>query len=321
MKILLTGPCGRMGYTTCMRLLEAGYDVRCFDTKNNYSAHPEGFNESIKKYLDSKNYQCEWQWGDIRNIDDVKKAVANDIDVIIHHAAMTLPSQCEEEWETCWETNYQGTLNVIEAIQASSKAPKLIFSSSVANYGYQRPDNKKFSEEDNLPATCTYAATKIASEIAIKKSGIQYNIMRMASAIDFQAPHIYLATLPFMAERIIKENKLKTPSSPAHFVSVDDVNTAYLSLINDTQSVNSAFNIAGPEDCCITFKAFQDELAAMLGMETSDDDWGEHRYPQYYYDIASSDAALKYVNTNRQGLVDNMLNAINEMEAFMNITS
>lgn len=317
MKVLLTGPCGRVGFTTLTRLLEAGHDVRCFETKNEFSAHPEGFNESVKGYLDSMGFECEWQWGDIRSAEDVKKAVGEDIDVVIHHAAMTLPSQCEEEWEDCWAINYQGTLNVIDAIKASKVSPKLIYSSSVANYGYQRDDNKKFSEGDALPSTCTYAATKIASELAIKASGIRYNIMRMASAIDFRAPHIYLASLPFMVSRIQKENNLKTKDSPAHFISVDDVNTAYLNLIGNDKYEHDVFNIAGPDDCCSTFKSLQDELAGMLGMETSEDDWGKYRYPQYYYDISHSDGALNYAKTSRQGIVNNMLNAIGDLEAFM----
>ena len=103
---------------------------------------------------------------------------------------MTLPSHCEEEWEYCWDVNYYGTLNVIEAIQRSARSPKLLFSSSVANYGYPVAGIDAFVETDLQPSTCTYAATKIASELAIRKSGINYTIMRMASAIDYRAPHL-----------------------------------------------------------------------------------------------------------------------------------
>lgn len=320
MKVLLTGPCGRVGYTTFQRLIEAGHEVRAFDTRNDYSAHPQGFNEAVERYFANKRYCYQWQWGDITNAEVVRAAVADDIDVVIHHAAMALPSQCEEEWETCWEINYYGTLNVIQAIQQSAKKPKLLFSSSIANYGYPPADARKFTEQDRLPAVCTYAATKVASELAIRRSGIDYNIIRMASATDFRAPHIHMASMPFMQDRIKKENLLKNPASPAHFVSVDDVNEAYLKLIDRTDYVKEIFIIAGPESCQTTFKGFQDELGRMLGMDV-DVEWGTAQYPQYYYDITKSNQALQYANTELDGMLRNFSEAICDVAEFLELSA
>ncbi|HUL98101.1 MAG TPA: NAD-dependent epimerase/dehydratase family protein, partial [Mycobacterium sp.] len=92
MKVLLTGPCGRIGYTTFTRLLQAGHQVRCFDTKTGFPSHPDGFNESIERFWRNKGYAFEWQWGDIRNPKDVRRAVDDDVDAVIHYAAMTLPT-------------------------------------------------------------------------------------------------------------------------------------------------------------------------------------------------------------------------------------
>lgn len=320
MKVLLTGPCGRVGYTTFQRLAEEGYELRAFDTRKDYSAHPEGFNEAVERYFSKKGYSYEWQWGDITQAEDVRQAVADDVDVVIHHAAMALPSQCEEEWERCWEINYYGTLNVIEAIKQSAKKPKLLFSSSIANYGYQRDDNHVFTEDDLLPSVCTYVATKVASELAIRKSGIDFNILRMASATDFRAPHIHMASMPFMQDRIRKENLLKNPASPAHFISVDDVNNAYLKLIKDDKHIGQIFNIAGPDSCRITFKEFQDELGRMLGMDV-DVEWGTGKYPQYYYDITKSNQALNYANTELNGLLENFSEAIGDVAEFLELSA
>ncbi len=318
MKVLLTGPSGRVGYTTFTRLLEAGHEVRCFDTRNDFLSHPQGFNESIERYWRNKGHSFEWVWGDIRNADDVAAALSDDIDVVIHHAAMTLPSHCEEQWEYCWEVNYYGTLNVIQAIQQANNSPKLIFSSSVANYGYPVAGREHFVETDLQPSTCTYAATKIAAELAIRKSGINFTIMRMASAIDYRAPHMVMMGSTKMAERGAKEMKLKTPSSPAHWVSTDDVNTAYLNAINNPASDKRTFNIAGPEDCRVTFKSFQDEIMVAMGGEpSSDSDWGENAYPQHYYDVSQADAVLDCVKTPRGQILQNMVDALSDIGDFL----
>ena len=120
---------------------------------------------------------------------------------------------------------------------------------------------------------------------------------------------------------MIKENKLKTTTSPAHWVSTDDVNTAYLNAINNPASDGKAFNIAGPEDCRTTFKSMQDEIAIALGGKaSSEEDWGGNPYPQRYYDISASDAVLDYVKTPRAGIIKNLVDALGNMDEFYNLS-
>ncbi|MEM9255254.1 MAG: NAD(P)-dependent oxidoreductase [Pseudomonadota bacterium] len=321
MKVLLTGPSGRVGYTTFTRLLEAGHEVRCFDTSSAFPSHPNGFNESIECYWRNRGYEFEWLWGDVRSADAVRQAVAKDIDIVIHHAAMTLPSHCEEEWEYCWDVNYYGTLNVIDAIANSGGSAKLLYSSSVANYGFPVEGHDAFRESDLQPSTCTYAATKIASELAIKKSGINYTIMRMASAIDYRAPHMVMMSTSDMRDRGAKEMKLKTPTSPAHWVSTDDVNTAYINAMVNSDSDRRVFNIAGPDSCRTTFKSFQDEISVALGGKAStDSEWGTNAYPQHYYDISAANAVLDFAKTPLPKILQNMVDSVQDIGEFLELS-
>lgn len=318
MKVLLTGPCGRIGYSTLSRLLEAGHQVRCLETRDGFISHPRGFNVAAEAFLRSKGLDYEWQWGDIRNPEDVAEAVNDDIDAVLHFAAITLPSQCEEEWEYCWEVNYYGTLNVIDAIKASPRSPKLIYASSVAVYGFPAPEGSVFVETDLLPSTCTYAATKIASELAVRRAGINYSIMRIASCTDCPAPQLMVSGLPEMADRFRKETRLKMATSPAHIVSRDDVNTACLNALDNPQSDRGIFTLAGPEDCRITFGALREEMARLAGGGgTQADEWGEHPYPQGYYDTTHSDAVLHYVRTSRAGIMQNIAAAMQGIGEFL----
>ena len=318
MNVLLTGPCGRVGYKTLASLLDAGHEVRCFDTRNGFVSHPEGFNEACEALLRSRGLQYEWIWGDIRDAAQVRAAVGDDVDAVIHHAAMTLPSHCEEEWEYCWDVNYYGTLNVLDAIADSSRSPKLVYSSSVAVYGYPAPGGSVFTESDLLPSVCTYSATKIASELAIRKSGVNYSIMRMASCPDSDAPQLFLSGTPGMQDRARKESLLKMPSSPAHWISCTDVNTAYLNALDNPRSDRGIFNIAGPEDCRSTFGAMRDEMNTALGGQSSATvEWGDSPYPQGYYDITLSQDVLDYAHTPCGGIIANMMTAIGGVGDFL----
>ncbi|MGO9101635.1 MAG: NAD-dependent epimerase/dehydratase family protein [Mycobacterium sp.] len=317
--MLLTGPCGRIGYTTFTRLLQAGHNVRCFDTKTGYLSHPDGFNESIERFWRNKGYSFEWKWGDVRNANDVRQAVDDDIDAIIHHAAMTLPTDCEEEWEYCWDVNFFGTLNVIDAILASPRSPKLLYSSSVANYGYPVEGKEHFVESDPLTPTCTYAATKIACELAIRKAGINYTIMRIGPAPDVGAPHLAMMADPDYIARITKD---KSYESPGHFVSFDDVNTAYLNALDNVESDRRTFNLVGPADCRTTFGSMLDGLSAALGQSPSPDDlWGSGPYPEHYYDSALSDSVLHYVRTGRAGIIANVQSAVDDIAEFVSLSA
>jgi len=318
MHVLLTGPCGRVGFKTLLRLLDAGHSVRCFDTRNDFPGHPAGFNEACEAMLRGRGLEYDWVWGDIRNPGEVRAAVGDDLDAVIHHAAMTLPTQCEEEWEYCWDVNYSGTMHVIDAILASARAPKLIYSSSVAIYGFPPAHGRDFVETDPLPATCTYAATKIASELAIRRAGINYSIMRMASCPDGGAPQLFLSGSAGMQERLKKEDRLKMPDSPAHFVASADVNTAYLNALDNPRSDRGIFNIAGPADCRTTFGEMKRELAAATGgAPTADDGWGSSPYPQFYYDTTHADDVLDYVHTPSSGILQSMAAGVGGIGEFL----
>ena len=214
---------------------------------------------------------------------------------------------------------YYGTLHVLDAVRAAADSPKLIYSSSVAVYGFPpEGEARDFTESDPLPATCTYAATKIASELAIRRSGVNYTIMRMASCADVAAPHLFLNSLPGMRERNRIETKIKTASSPAHFVSRDDVNMAYLNALDNPDSDHGIFNVAGPADCRTTFKSFRDEMSITMGGEASrDEEWGSSPYPQGYYDTFRSDEVLQYVRTPMAGIIGNTVAATPDIQKFL----
>lgn len=67
--------------------------MRGFDIKD-FMSFPDGFNEKIVDDWKARDLDFEFMWGDLRNPDDVTKAVKDDVDIVIHFGAITMPNEC-----------------------------------------------------------------------------------------------------------------------------------------------------------------------------------------------------------------------------------
>lgn len=166
MKVLLTGAFGNIGSNTLRELIKNGHTVTCFDLKNR---------RTVKMWRRFKNCM-KTIWGDIRNREDVSDAV-KDQDVVLHLAAI-IPPRSEIETDVSEETNITGTRNLIHAIKALSRPPRLLFTSSVSVFGRKidTPPPRKVGEE--LSPTDNYSRHKIICEDMILNSGLTYCILR-----------------------------------------------------------------------------------------------------------------------------------------------
>jgi len=121
-KILITGGAGYVGTSLIPQLLSQGYQVKVFDNLM-YGG------SQLIPFFGNKNF--EFQKGDIRNMEDVKKAV-QDQDFIIHLAAIVGYPACRKNPALAKEVNTEGTKNLISA---AKKNQPIIFASTGSNYG------------------------------------------------------------------------------------------------------------------------------------------------------------------------------------------
>lgn len=150
MKILVTGGAGFIGSHIVEELVQRGDKVRVFD---NFST---GKRENIEKFLD----RIDLVEGDLRNIDDVKKAVSG-VDYILHQAALPSVPRSIEDPITTNEVNVKGTLNIlVSAKEAGVK--RVVCASSSSVYGEAKERVKK----ETMPANplSPYALSKFAGE-------------------------------------------------------------------------------------------------------------------------------------------------------------
>ena len=157
----ITGGAGFIGSSLAERLLEYGNSVVVIDNFNDY--YDVGLKEKnvyeLEKYDKFKLYR-----GDIRNYKDLERVVSeNEIDYIMHLAAMAGVRPSIENPVLYQEVNGIGTQNVLE-IARKHGIKKIVMASSSSVYGNCK--DVPFREDMIVDyAISPYAATKKANEV------------------------------------------------------------------------------------------------------------------------------------------------------------
>ena len=148
---LVTGGAGFIGSHIVDRLLADGYRVRVLD---NFST---GKRENLPDSDD-----LDIITGDVGSFDDVHKAM-KDVELVFHEAAIASVPKTINDPLGSHQTNYVGTLNVLEAARQQG-TKRVVFASSAAVYG-DLPELPK-REDMPLKPLSPYAVDKLASEYA-----------------------------------------------------------------------------------------------------------------------------------------------------------
>jgi len=127
-----------------------------------------------KSVLEGENFQ--YLKLDITKRKEVKKAILDfKPEFIINCAAYTDVDGCERNKSLCWEVNVGGVENLIYA--GKKVGAKIIHLSTDYVFNGKRGS---YTEEDQPDPINYYGKSKLASENAIKASGIDYVIIRTA---------------------------------------------------------------------------------------------------------------------------------------------
>lgn len=131
-KILITGGLGYIGSHSCVALVAAGYEIVILD--NNSTSKPRALNQ-LAKVL---NFSPKFVLGDIRDRAHLDKVFSeNSIAAVMHFAGLKDAAESVFQPLPYFETNVQGTVNLLQAMKHAG-VNCLIFSSSAAVYGEPR---------------------------------------------------------------------------------------------------------------------------------------------------------------------------------------
>ncbi|HIC90175.1 MAG TPA: NAD(P)-dependent oxidoreductase [Anaerolineae bacterium] len=177
MKVLVTGAFGNIGTSTVEALLKQGHTVRCFDVKT----------RANQKVARKFRGQIEVVWGDLRRPQDVTAAV-RDQDVVAH-LAFIIPKmsvtgvESEKHPELARAVNVGGTRNLLDAMEAQPKPPRLIFTSSFHIYGRTEDQPPPRTAFDPVRPIEHYARHKVECEEMVRASGLEWTILRLAATL------------------------------------------------------------------------------------------------------------------------------------------
>ena len=160
-KLIVTGGAGFIGSHLCEFLINKGYNVLCIDNLEN------GNKKNLINLEKNKNFTFMRE--NINNLNFENKAFKN-IECIFHLAALADIVPSIENPLKYFNTNFNGTINILEIIRRN-KIKKIVYAASSSCYGipsFIDKKVKKVSETFPTNPLYPYAESKYLAESAIK---------------------------------------------------------------------------------------------------------------------------------------------------------
>lgn len=213
--------------------------------------------------------KTEHRRGDILDPDAVRSLV-DDADVLVHLAFIVLGSRREAE-----RVNLAGTRTVVESAIASARCQRIVYTSSVAAYGYHRDNPSPLTEQTPVRGSDEhyYSRQKAAVEAMIAEvtapGGVELFVLRPCIVAGPKATALADAMpwhlVPHAVRRLARlmpglRVPLPDPGVPVQLVHHDDLARA-IALCATTDASPGTYNIAGDGTVSVS-----DVVSAMGGL-------------------------------------------------------
>lgn len=242
-KILITGGAGFIGSNLTEHFLNKGYRVTVLD---NFAT---GYRHNIARH--EENTAFTLIEGDIRNIDDCRKAVEG-ADYVLHQAALGSVPRSIKDPITSNDVNVSGFLNVLVAARDAS-VKRFVYAASSSTYG----DSESLPKvEDKIgkplsPYAITKYVNELYAEIFSKTYGIETIGLRYFNVFGRrQDPNgAYAAVIPKFVMQLMKHESPVINGAGDYsrdFTYIDNViqmNELAISTDNP-EAVNTVYNTA-----------------------------------------------------------------------------
>lgn len=170
MKILVTGFTGQLGFDIVKEGLELGYDMVGVGSKDL----------------------------DVTKQEHVSRFVSRaNPDIIIHCAAYTAVDNAEDDNDSCWDINVEGTRNL--ALAAKEIKAKLIYIST--DYVFSGEGEIPFTEADSPSPNGYYGLTKLEGEKVVKEVLDKWFIVRISWVFGINGNNFIKTMLRLAEER------------------------------------------------------------------------------------------------------------------------
>ncbi|MCH3883119.1 MULTISPECIES: SDR family oxidoreductase [Tenacibaculum] len=301
-KILVTGGAGFIGSNLCETLLDKGNQVVCLD---NFAT---GKRENVSHLHENVNFTLIE--GDIRNLEDCKKAVEG-IEFVLHQAALGSVPRSIKDPITSNDVNVSGFLNMLTASRDAG-VKRFVYAASSSTYG----DSKGLPKVEDVigKPLSPYAITKYVNELyadvfaktyGFETIGLRYfNVFGRKQDPD----GAYAAVIPKFVGQFMK-GESPTINGDGNFsrdfTYIDNVLQAnMLALVTEnTEAVNTVYNVAyGDRNTLNDLIGYLKEYLSEYDESISKIKvvHGPNRVGDIPHSLASVDKAKKLLNYNPQ---------------------
>lgn len=304
-KILVTGGAGFIGSNLCEALLKRGDFVVCLD--NFATGHMENLIPLINQYSDTFKLIV----GDIRNIDDCRKAV-DGVDYVLHEAALGSVPRSIKDPATTNAVNIGGFLNMIIASRDAG-IKRFIFAASSSTYG----DSKSLPKVEDVigKPLSPYAITKYVDELyadvfARTYEGFEYIGLRYFNVFGRrQDPNgAYAAVIPLFVKKFMNHESPNINGDGEYsrdFTYIDNVIQMNIRAMETTNpdAVNQIYNTAFGERTTLNqLVSYLKEFLSALDphIASIEPTHGPNRAGDIPHSLASIEKARKLLGYNPQ---------------------
>ena len=247
MNILVTGGAGYIG-SRLLHTLASVESLRVGRVRVLDNMREEKF-PSLMNLPEGVDY--EFVLGDIRDQDDVQKALGDDTDVVVHLAALCNATISFERRDATEEINYGGTTNVVRAARQAASVRRFIYASTTSVYG---PTSGVVDEQSPCLPASPYAEFKLKGEqevlgLSTDTAGrLRPTVLRFATVYGYSPGlrvHTVVNIFAFRAAVGAAMEVFGSGNQLRPFVHVDDVSRAIAFCIADERAGEQVFNVVG----------------------------------------------------------------------------
>ncbi len=245
--VLITGAFGNIGSRTVRHLLDAGHRVVAVDLKTpRAETLAASFGSSI-----------EVVWGNICDPSVWSRALI-DIDTVMHLAAI-IPPAADRNSELTVAVNQTATIELLEQMEASPTAKRLIFASSMTVAGHEQHLRAPPLKVDDVPQPSDlYGKTKAECERRIKASSLRWSILRIAACPPTDISFKDMENLKLIFET--------SADGRIEVVHNDDAALAFANAVNCDAAIGKVLFIGGGENCRSYALDFYNRLFSSMGL-------------------------------------------------------
>ena len=211
-KVLVTGGTGQLGYDLIKKLQQLNIDVFAPNTNEMNITNKEVVLEQIENYKP---------------------------DVIFHCAAYTAVDKAEEEKETCYNVNVNGTKNVVEASKKVSA--KVVYIST--DYVFDGTKEGLYNELDETNPINYYGYTKHCGELEVKKLE-DYLIVRISWVFGINGKN-FVKTMLKLSET--KDELSVVSDQVGSPTFTEDLSDLLIDMVNKEKT--GIYNVTNEEYC------------------------------------------------------------------------